>query len=259
MRGGQLENTSVTLKKGLVDELGHRMLEEPHWVARAKAAERLSALFCGGTLCTEEGRQAEEFFRLACLDGEVLVRRVLAESLKRSEQLSRKTALLFAADRPDVAAPLIEHSPILCEDDLLRILREETHAHRLAVARRFELGEPISEPMLATGNLELITTVLSNPGAAVCENTLLRLIASASLRPQIAAALARRRAQLPPRIAALLLEMFASLAPGLARGPPRGIRPGRRSRNKGTLSCAPFWRAPGELAFTALVAPLGRR
>jgi uncharacterized protein (DUF2336 family) len=247
----------VTLQEGLVGELGRRMLEEPNWVARAKAAERLCALFCGGTLGASEGGLAEEFFRLACFDGEVLVRRVLAESLKRSEQLSRKTVLLFTADRPDVAAPLIEHSPILCEDDLLRILHDESHAHRLAVARRFELHEPVSEPMLATGNLELITAVLSNPRAAIRENTLLRLAARAPLRPQIAVALARRRALLPPRIAAVLFEMFGGCAfPQRRLRPPR---PRERPGKENPLPGGPFWQAPGELAFSALAGPIEPR
>lgn len=245
----------MTLQEKLVGELGRQMLEEPNWVTRAKAAERLCALFCGGTLGACEGRLAEEFFRLACFDGEVLVRRVLAESLKHSKELSRNTVLLFTADQPDVAAPLIEHSPILGEEDLVQILRNESHGHRLALARRFELREPVSEPMLATGNIELIAAVLSNPRAAIGESTLLRLVACVPQHPRFAVALARRRTHLPPRIAAVLFEMFEGFASPERRS--RAERPRTQRGKKQFFSRDPFWQVPGELAFRTPVGAIG--
>jgi uncharacterized protein (DUF2336 family) len=217
----------VTLDDGSLSELGQQLLEEPSWRRRAMAAGRLGEIFCAGTLSEAERGLVEGFFRLTSFDEEVLVRRVLAESLKRARALSRETLLAFAADRAEVAAPFIEHSPLLQENDLLQILAASTAAHRLAVARRFRVTEPISRMLLATGDELLIVTLLRNRGAVIREDQLWRLVASPPLRPRVIDALLRRRPLLPPRILEGLMDLYEAFSFGAA---------------------AAGWRAPGEVA-----------
>lgn len=178
------------------------MIESPHWVHRAKAANALAARFCSGALSPTDRVLAEEFFRLTRFDAEILVRRVLAESLKRSAIVSRETVLLFATDRAEVAIPLIECSPVLADRDLLRILREESASHRLAVARRYRVSAPVSKPILASDNEGLIAALLGNPGAAIADDSLYHLVRSRPVRPSIVEALTRRWHLLPPRASA---------------------------------------------------------
>jgi uncharacterized protein (DUF2336 family) len=217
----------VTLDDGSLNELGRQLLEEPSWRRRAMAADRLGEIFCAGALSEAERSLVEGFFRLTSFDEEVLVRRVLAESLKRAGALSRETLLGFAADSAEVAAPFIEHSPLLEENDLLQILEACSAAHRLAVARRFRVTEPISGMLLATGNESLIVTLLRNRGAVIREDQLWRLIASPPLRPRVIDALLRRRPLLPPRILEGLMDLYEAFTFG---------------------SPAAGWRAPGEIA-----------
>ena len=178
---------------GLIVEQARQLLEASDWVGRAKAADAVAAWFCRDQLDDEERAWAEECFRLIRLDGELLVRRVLAEGLKRAALLSRETLLLFAGDHAEVAAPLIECSPVLGDPDLLRILREESPAHRLAVARRSQLSATVSLLILASGDERLIATLLQNPGATIPEEALVALARTRPLRPAVAAALAQRR------------------------------------------------------------------
>lgn len=182
------------------------------------AAERLGEIFCAGALSEDERSLVEQFFRLTSFDEEVLVRRVLAESLKRAGALSRDTLLAIAADRAEVAAPLIEHSPLLEENDLLQILEVRSAAHKLAIARRFRVTEPISGRLLATGDELLIATLLRNRGAAIREDQLWRLIASPPLRPRVIDALLRRRPLLPPRILEGLIDLYEAFSFGGAAG-----------------------------------------
>lgn len=179
---------------GSIETQARVLLDAGDWLHRAKAADALAALFCGGGLSGGERARAEELFRLTRFDGEVLVRRVLAEGLKRSAALSREIVLLYIADRAEVAAPLIECSPVLDDADLLRILREESSGHRMAVARRHRLSEPVSQPILSSGDEPLIVTLLQNPGAAIADCALFQLAQARPLRPPLAEALARRRA-----------------------------------------------------------------
>jgi uncharacterized protein (DUF2336 family) len=179
--------------KDFVEEQARLLLEASDWVGRAKAADAVAAWFCGEALTADEREQAEECFRLIRLDGEMLVRRILAEGLKHAPGLSRETLLLFAGDRAEVAAPLIECSPVFDDADLLRILREESPAHRLAVARRYHVSATVSRPILASGDEQLIATLLQNPGAAIPDEALVALARARPMRPPIAAALSKRR------------------------------------------------------------------
>lgn len=228
----------MTRDDGSLTELGRQLIEESSWKCRAKAAERLGEIFCTGALSTAERALAEQFFRLTAFDEEILVRRVLAESLKRAEALSRETLLAFAADQAEVAAPLIEHSPLLEESDLLQILEVRSAAHRFALARRFRIAEPICGMLLATDDEALMLTLLRNRGAAIGEEQLWRLVATPPLRPRIVEALLRRR-PLPPRILAASLDLCAGFS---FSAPP------------------PQWRALGETALHGLLpSPAGRQ
>jgi uncharacterized protein (DUF2336 family) len=197
---------------GRIEEIGREMVEAPDWVRRAKAANGLAALFCSGALNAAEQLLAEEYFRLTRFDPEVLVRRVLAESLKRSTIVSRDTVWLFATDRAEVAIPLIECSPALADADLLQILREESECHRLAVARRYRVPAPVVKPILAGGDEPLIAALLRNPGAVVADDALYRLIRSRALRPPILDALARRWPLLLQRLAAIHVANWPALS-----------------------------------------------
>ena len=65
---------------------------------------------------------AEDAFRVLRFDGEPLVRRVLSDCLKRAAGLPRDIALALAYDKIEVAEPMLEHSPALTDDDLIRII-----------------------------------------------------------------------------------------------------------------------------------------
>jgi uncharacterized protein (DUF2336 family) len=208
-------------------ECGREMLEAPSWVGRAKAADRLAELFCSGALDASEQALAEQFFRAGRFDGEVLVRRVLAEGLKRAATLSRETALAFANDDAEVAAPLIQSSPVLDQEDLLQLVCEQSEAHCLAVARRSRVPDEVARPIVATGSERLITALLDNPGATIAEDLLWRLVCNRPIRPAILHAVARRRSRLPPRILAALLDLFEALAGSRARLRRTGRKPGR--------------------------------
>jgi uncharacterized protein (DUF2336 family) len=211
-------------------ECGRELLDAPSWVGRAKAADRLALLFCSGTLSASDQALAEEFFRAGRFDGEVLVRRVLAEGLKRAPALSRETALAFATDDAEVAAPMIQSSPVLDEGDLLRLVCERSEAHCIAVARRPRVTDQIARPIVATGSERLITILLDNPGAAVAEDLLWKLVCNRPIRPPILHALARRRSRLPPRILAALLDLFESLAGSRAERKNATAKPSRSRR-----------------------------
>jgi len=93
--------------------------QEPSWTERAKTVERVATLYAEGALGGEERAAALDLFRVALYDGEPLVRRVLAESIKRARDLPRDIVRSLARDRPDVSAPFLASSPLVVEEDLI--------------------------------------------------------------------------------------------------------------------------------------------
>jgi uncharacterized protein (DUF2336 family) len=167
-------------------------LDEANWIARAKCAERVAALYCQGRLDAVERDLAEETFRLLCYDGEIVVRRLLAECLKRVPSLPRDIALPLATDKSEISVPFIADSPSLADADLLVILRDHPGPHRIAIAARQRLSEPVSDALCRYGDTMTTTMVLDNHGATIAPATLHWLLDKRPERP-VLEAIGRRR------------------------------------------------------------------
>jgi uncharacterized protein (DUF2336 family) len=177
---------------GLPPETFLTALDEVSWIARAKCADRIAALYCQDRLDAAERALAEETFRVLCYDGEIVVRRLLAECLKRAARLPRDIALPLATDKSEIAVPFIEDSPSLVDRDLLAILRDHPGPHRVAIAGRRQVSERVSDALCRCDDATTAATILANQGAALSSATLHWLL---DQRPEhtILEAIARRR------------------------------------------------------------------
>jgi uncharacterized protein (DUF2336 family) len=195
-------------------------LDEANWIARAKCAERVAALYCQGRLDAVERDLAEETFRLLCYDGEIVVRRLLAECLKRVPSLPRDIALPLATDKSEISVPFIADSPSLADADLLVILRDHPGPHRIAIAARQRLSEPVSDALCRYGDTMTTTMVLDNHGATIAPATLHWLLDKRPERPVLEAIGRRRRLPLVAgeRLWRVLKEPIRK--PGYAEVPP---------------------------------------
>src|SRR5712692_3166746 len=138
-----------------------RLLEASNLAVRAKHAERLAAVYSRGALDAAGRTVAEEAFRLLRYDSEVLVRRLLAECLRHAPLLPRDIALALATDKAEIAVPFIEDSPVLGEHELLAILHDHPGPHRLAVARRRDLPERVSDALGRCGDMAPVSANLA--------------------------------------------------------------------------------------------------
>lgn len=167
-------------------------VDEANWIARAKCAERVAALYCQGRLDTEERSLAEETFRLLCYDGEAVVRRLLAECLKDVADLPRDIALPLATDKSEIAVPFIADSPSLADRDLLAILRDHPGPHRIAIATRERVSEPVSDALCRCNDTTTTIVTLANDGAALAPATLHWLLDTQPVRLIVGAITQRR-------------------------------------------------------------------
>jgi uncharacterized protein (DUF2336 family) len=169
------------------------LIEQASWTGRAKLLERLGTRFAEGSLPEAEWHAVTDAFRIALYDAEPLVRRVLAESVKRAPDLPRDVLLALAGDIAAVAPPLLEHSPLLTEDDLLPIARNGSTVHRFAIAARALISGVISETLVKFGERTVIQRLIANDGATINEMTLHRLLDKFPDIPAIGEGIGRRR------------------------------------------------------------------
>lgn len=168
------------------------ILETPCWAVRAKDADRLASRYAEGALGPAERREAEQAFRWLRYDGEVWVRRVVVDALKAVSFLPPDIALLYAGDLAEVAVPVIEHSPVLRERDLMAVLRDHPGEHRVAIARRPGLPSRVAEAICRSGESAAVKALLGNAAAEIPTPALRYLLDRRGECPGVAQALARR-------------------------------------------------------------------
>lgn len=115
-----------------------------------------------------------------------LVRAAIAEGLKELPNADPALVKRLARDLEIiVAAPILEYSPILGEEDLLDIIRSSPIEGALAaISRRSYVDAAVTDAIVASGEPQAITHLLYNANAQLQEHTLDALIARAEDRPE---------------------------------------------------------------------------
>jgi len=149
----------------------------------------------------EKARQstAEALDKLA-RDQITRVRQVLADTLKDVAHAPTDVINLLARDADiGVAGPVLEHSPVLTDDDLLRIITEVPVEGGLdAISRRQGVGGDVADAIVATEHVGAIAELLANESAQIREQTLDTIIDQAPEHDAWHEPLVKRP-QLPPR------------------------------------------------------------
>ncbi|WCL54926.1 DUF2336 domain-containing protein [Gimibacter soli] len=125
------------------------------------------------------------------------VRAIIADEIKTSPNVPKPMVDKLARDIEDmVAAPILEYSPLLNDDDLREIIAAGASSAALsAIARRAVVSEGVSEDIAATLDIPAIAALLTNQNAQIREATLDQIIDQAkgvealhqplAMRPQL--------------------------------------------------------------------------
>jgi uncharacterized protein (DUF2336 family) len=152
--------------------------DSPSAAVRADIAAAVAADLAAAALSAKETQIAEQILESLAHDAERRVRQALAEHLKECPFLPRQIAVILARDLEDeVALPIIEHSPLLNDDDLISYVRTGAAERQLAVARRKIVAAAVADALVATENPRVVGAVLANSEADVTERSLLRIAA----------------------------------------------------------------------------------
>ena len=202
---------AVAMNEAAPSEAHRRLAHDDDERIRSLLGRRLASLL--PTLSHDGGigvGQACALLRGLVADEATRVRAAVADVLKDMPDVPRELILRLAHDVDiSVHEPIIRLSPILTAADLLALLAAPpSPATVLAVARRPDLNETISDAIAATADNAAIQGLLENPSAAIREATLDALIVQAAGRLGWHEPLVTR-ACLPPR-AALALSGFVA-------------------------------------------------
>ena len=185
-----------------------KLLTDPSSENRAETARKVSAQFTDTTLGPKERALIEDIFKVMVQDVEVRVREALSDSLKDNPDIPREIALSLADDVSEVALPIIEFSEVLSDEDLIGIVSSKGEDHQMAVARRDNVSERVSEALVETDNENVVATLVSNDSAKLSEGTMNTVIDKFGKSRKINEPLALR-SELPLTVAERLVSLVS--------------------------------------------------
>lgn len=134
------------------------------------------------TLCETQGASEEtstafgDIFLTIADQIERDIRKVLARRLAEADWAPRAVVEVLMMDEIDIARPLLASSPVLQDEDMMRVLLEATLEHQIEVALRPKLSGRVSDAIIQRGEPATLTALASNRSAQVSREGVRRLV-----------------------------------------------------------------------------------
>jgi hypothetical protein len=123
---------------------------------------------------------------------EVEARTHVARLLAPLDRAPGNVVVRLANDTYDVAAPLLEFSNVLSDDDLIDIIEKQTEEHRTAIAGRKSVSPRVGEAIVAHGGQSSVRRLVRNQNAELGRSTIERVVERAAKDQTLAADLRGR-------------------------------------------------------------------
>lgn len=142
-----------------------RLLGAPSAATRAAVADRLGDELDSKHLAAHELELVQDIVRILSKDANTDVRVALAERIHAARNLPRDVALRMVGDVEAVALPVLAHSLVLTDDDLVAIVQRAGDRHQTAIASRPIVSERVSNALVTHGGAATVATLMKNVGA----------------------------------------------------------------------------------------------
>jgi uncharacterized protein (DUF2336 family) len=219
-----------------------------NWIKTAPAGERAEATRSLARAwlisdLTEEDRAATEGALLMLLDdASPLVRQAMAEVFARSNEAPAAIVQALSLDQPSVALPVLEHSPLLIDADLVDIVATANSETQCAVARRINLPASVCAAIAEVGTPEAALELIENAYAELAPFSWDRIVE----RHGHLAAIRESMLVLEDLPAATRVALVAKLSDTLAQfvvarnwlSADRAIRAASEARDRSTVNIA---------------------
>tara|TARA_R110002072_G_scaffold273294_1_gene434140 strand:- start:225 stop:1448 length:1224 start_codon:yes stop_codon:yes gene_type:complete len=186
-----------------------KLLNDPTPENRAEAAKMVSGHFNSGGLSDSERKIAEDIFKIMVRDAEERVRLALSVSLKENPDVPHDVAVSLANDVVGVAAPMLQFSDVLTDEDLKEIVKSQGADSQMAIAQRQSLSADLTDTIVENSdNEDVIATLVSNEGADLQEATMGKVMDKYGEVAAVSDSLATRK-QLPINVAERLVSLVS--------------------------------------------------
>lgn len=200
--------TVAAFKKRLSQEDVQRLVKARTPTDRAEAAGKICLRIDDDALAPEERAAADQILQIMANDAAKQVRLALAVTLRNSVHLPHDVAVQLANDLDEIAAPVLQSSPVLTETDLIDIVRAASQAKMRAVAARDTVPTSVCETLVERGDRKTVLHLSRNQGALIDEDQFDTILNRFGDDEAIDAALVDR-AELPVTIAERLVSLVS--------------------------------------------------
>ncbi len=204
---------STNMKSGILtlsEEDVNRLLRDTTSDTRIDMTDRIAGAYSKTVLSQQENLIAEQIFRLLLRDTEVRVRMSLAEHVKASPSIPHDIIKKLAKDVEEVALPVLQHSEVLTDDDLVDLVHSTGDLSKhLAISKRKNVSVMVSDTLLGKGNNKVAATLANNEGAVISETGMSKIIEAHGSNEEIMESLTKRE-NLPVAAVNKLINVVSS-------------------------------------------------
>ncbi|MGX1106492.1 MULTISPECIES: DUF2336 domain-containing protein [Bradyrhizobium] len=209
---------------------------------RAEATRALARAWLISDLTEDDSIAAEGALLMLLDDPSPLVRQAMAEVFARSADAPAAIVQALSADQPAIALPVLEHSPLLIDADLVDIVATGSDEMQCAIARRINLPASVAAAIAEVGSAAAALELIENPYAGLAPFSWDRIVE----RHGHLAAIRESMLQLEDLPSATRLALVAKLSDTLAQfvvarnwlGADRADRIAGEARERSTVNIA---------------------
>jgi len=153
------------------------------WVRTASAGERaeatrsLARAWLISDLSDDDRAAAEGALLMLLDDASPLVRQAMAEVFAHSAHAPAAIVQALALDQASVALPILEHSPLLIDADLVDLVATGSSNVQCAIARRVRLPASVCAAIAEVGSAAAALELIENPHAMLAPLSWDRIVA----------------------------------------------------------------------------------
>lgn len=170
----------------------HRFTQDTTEAGRYRLASAVSQFFNQKDLSETELLLASEVMLNLIRQAEVDLREALAERLSVQDNIPAEIIVFLANDVISVARPVLQHSPVLKDIDLVYIIASKGEEYWKSIADRHHLSADIADRLIETGNTATILSLIDNQRVTLQKNSMKKIIKVSLKSEELHAPLLRR-------------------------------------------------------------------
>ena len=144
-----------------------RMVTHPDREVRAALTQKVCRKIRSVQLTELEQKTVSSLLAFIVKDSAAMVRRALAVTLKKSPNLPREIAQKLIRDVDSIASPVLTHSPVLTDEDILDILKSKAASKIMAISKRERIKGNLVKAIIRFGDSRAVASLAANDGAEI--------------------------------------------------------------------------------------------